>query len=82
MPFLIKRAEKRGALDLDLPERQILINEKGKMTGVKKRSRLDAHKMIEEFMILANVAAAQALEAKNAPCIYRIHDRPSAEKTR
>ena len=72
--------QKRGALDLDLPERQIVINDKGKMTGVKKRNRLDAHKLIEEFMILANVAAAQALEAKNAPCIYRIHDRPSSDK--
>lgn len=77
---LDKARQKRGALDLDLPERQIMINDKGKMTGVQKRSRLDAHKMIEEFMILANVAAAQALEAKNAPCVYRIHDKPSSEK--
>ena len=72
--------QKRGALDLDLPERQILISDQGKMTGVTKRSRLDAHKLIEEFMILANVAAAQALEAKQAPCVYRVHDRPSSEK--
>lgn len=78
--ILDKAREKRGALDLDLPERQIIIDEKGKMTGVKKRARLDAHKLIEEFMILANVAAAQALEAKKAPCVYRIHDRPSVEK--
>lgn len=77
---LDKARQKRGALDLDLPERQIVINDEGKMTGVKKRSRLDGHKLIEEFMILANVAAAQALEAKNAPCVYRIHDQPSAEK--
>ena len=77
---LDKARQKRGALDLDLPERQIVISDEGKMTGVKKRKRLDAHKMIEEFMILANVAAAQALEAKNAPCIYRIHDQPSADK--
>ena len=77
---LDKARQKRGALDLDLPERQIMINDKGKMTGVQKRSRLDAHKMIEEFMILANVAAAQALEKKHAPCVYRIHDRPSVEK--
>ena len=77
---LDKAREKRGALDLDLPERQIVISDEGKMTGVKKRSRLDAHKLIEEFMILANVAAAQALEAKNAPCVYRIHDQPSSEK--
>lgn len=78
--ILDKARQKRGALDLDLPERQILIDDKGKMIGVKKRARLDAHKLIEEFMILANVAAAQALEAKNAPCVYRIHDRPSNEK--
>ncbi len=78
--ILDKARRKRGALNLDLPERQIMINDQGKMTGVQKRARLDAHKMIEEFMILANVAAAQALEAKNAPCIYRIHDRPSSEK--
>lgn len=71
---------KRGALDLDLPERQILIDEKGNMTGVKKRQRLDAHKMIEEFMILANVAAAKALEDKNASCVYRVHEPPSLEK--
>ncbi len=76
---LDRARQKRGALDLDLPERQIII-EDGKMTGVRQRDRLDAHKMIEEFMILANVAAAQALEAKKAPCVYRVHDRPSAEK--
>ncbi len=72
--------QERGALDLDLPERRIVIDGNGKMIGVEKRSRLDAHKMIEEFMILANVAAAKALEAKNAPCVYRVHDRPSLEK--
>src|SRR5690606_15971934 len=63
-----------------LPERQILIDNKGNMTGVKKRARYNSHKLIEEFMILANVAAASALEAKRAPCIYRIHDRPKQEK--
>ncbi|MCI5061192.1 MAG: ribonuclease R [Alphaproteobacteria bacterium] len=78
--LLDQARQKRGALDLDLPERQILIDESGNMTGVKARTRLDAHKLIEEFMILANVAAAQALEAKKAPCVYRVHDRPSSEK--
>lgn len=72
--------EKRGALDLDLPERQILVDKSGKMTGVKLRDRLDSHKLIEEFMILANVAAASALEDKKAPCVYRVHDRPDATK--
>ncbi len=72
--------QKRGALDLDIPERKIVVNDKGEMTGVAVRERLDSHKVIEEFMILANVAAAEALEAKSAPCIYRIHDRPTGEK--
>ncbi len=79
---LDKARSKRGALDLDLPERQIVINDKGKMTGVRTRDRLDAHKLIEEFMILANVAAAKALEGKKDvyPCVYRIHDKPSYDK--
>ncbi len=70
----------RGALDLDLPERQILIDKDGNMTGVRTRARYDSHKLIEEFMILANVAAARTLEAKNAPCVYRVHDKPTATK--
>lgn len=72
--------EKRGALDLDVPERKITVNAAGLMTGVAVRERLDSHRLIEEFMILANVAAALALEAKHAPCIYRIHDRPTGDK--
>lgn len=86
--ILDQARQKRGALDLDLPERQIIIDDKGNMTGVKMRERFDSHKLIEEFMILANVAAASALEAKNTsqkglgnyPCVYRIHDKPSFEK--
>lgn len=77
---LDKARKKRGALDLDLPERQIMIDENGNMTGVKQRIRVNAHKLIEEFMILANVAAAQALEDKKAPCVYRVHDKPSMDK--
>lgn len=72
--------EKRGALEIDVPERKILLNEKGEMVGVKPRARVDSHRLIEEFMILANVAAAKALEAKKAPCVYRIHDRPDTER--
>ncbi len=77
---LLTAREKRGALDLDIPERKIILNEKGEMVGVKPRPRLDSHKLIEEFMVLANVAAAQALEQKQAPCVYRVHDRPSIER--
>ncbi len=72
--------QKRGALDLDLPERKIIINDKGEMAGVTRRIRLDSHKLIEEFMVLANVAAAKALEDKNAPCVYRIHDKPAEDR--
>lgn len=71
---------KRGALNLDMPERKVVVDAKGNMTGVALRARYDSHKLIEEFMILANVAAAMALEAKSAPCMYRIHDVPSAAK--
>lgn len=78
--ILWKAREERGALDLDLPERRIVINEKNEMSGVRLRERLDSHKLIEEFMILANVAAAQALEARKTPCVYRVHERPSPDK--
>lgn len=78
--ILDKARRQRGALDLDLPERKIIIDEQGNMTGVKNRERYESHKLIEEFMILANVAAAQALESRKAPCVYRVHDRPSADK--
>ncbi len=76
--------QNRGALDLDLPESQILIDDQGNMTGVQKRARLDSHKLIEEFMVLANVAAASCLEDKRNhkrfPCVYRVHDKPSMDK--
>lgn len=80
--FVLDKARKvRGALDLDLPERQILIDASGNMIGVKPRTRLDSHKLIEEFMILANVAAARALEGRrDFPCVYRVHEQPSFEK--
>lgn len=78
--ILWKAREERSALDLDLPERRIVINEKNEMSGVRLRERLDSHKLIEEFMILANVAAAQALEARKTPCVYRVHERPSPDK--
>ena len=72
--------EKRGPLELDLPERQVVLDEKGRITSVAPRERLDAHKLIEDYMIAANVAAAKALEAKRAPVMYRDHEPPSREK--
>jgi ribonuclease R len=76
-----KRArEERDPLDLDIPERKILLKADGTVDRVVVPQRLDAHKLIEEFMILANVAAAEMLEKKALPLIYRVHDEPSVEK--
>jgi len=77
---LMKARRKRGTLDLDLPEFRILLNEKGKPVNVKKVERLDSHRLIEEFMIAANVAAAETLETKAAACMYRVHGKPDAVK--
>jgi ribonuclease R len=74
--------EERSPLDLDLPERKLILNPDGSLKGVRWPERLDAHRLIEEFMILANVAAAESLEAANARLIYRAHDSPSVEKLR
>ena len=70
----------REPLELDLPERKILLKEDGTVDRVVVPDRLDAHKLIEEFMIQANVAAAETLEAKRRPLVYRIHDAPSLAK--
>ena len=77
----VKRArDERNPLDLDLPERKILLKSDGTVDRVVVPERLDAHRLIEEFMILANVAAAETLEKKSLPLIYRVHDEPSLEK--
>ena len=57
-----------------------MLDEKGRILSVAPRERLDAHKLIEDYMIAANVAAAKALEAKKAPVMYRVHEPPSREK--
>ncbi|MFZ0494226.1 MAG: ribonuclease R [Methylocella sp.] len=72
--------DKRGPLDLDLPERKITLDEKGAVKSIATPPRLDSHRLIEEFMILANVAAAEVLEANRQAFIYRVHDEPSVEK--
>ncbi len=72
--------EKRGPLELELPERRVMLDEKGRILSVAPRERLDAHKLIEDYMIAANVAAAKALEAKKMPVMYRVHEPPSREK--
>jgi len=72
--------DRREPLDLDLPERKIKLDENGRIAGVLIPERLEAHKLIEEMMIQANVAAAESLEQKKSPLVYRIHDAPSKEK--
>lgn len=77
---LSKARDAREPLDLDLPERRIVLDEKGRILSVAPRERLDAHRLIEDYMIAANVCAAKALEAKKSPVMYRIHEPPSREK--
>ncbi len=77
---LCKAREKRSPLDLDLPEHKIELGADGRVKSIGVRERYDAHKLIEEFMIQANVAAAEALEAKRSPLVFRIHAPPSMEK--
>ncbi len=77
---LSRAREKRGTLELDIPERKVSFGADGKVAGIVERERLDSHKLIEEFMILANVAAAEMAGAANAPTLYRVHDRPNAAK--
>ena len=70
----------RGTLDLDLPERKVVLGEDGKVASIAPRPRLDSHRLIEEFMVLANVCAAEELERLARPCMYRVHAPPSDEK--
>ncbi|WP_425044816.1 ribonuclease R [Primorskyibacter sp. S87] len=72
--------EHRQPLDLDLPERRIILGDDGTVESVAFRDRLDAHRLIEEFMILANVCAAETLTQKRSPLLFRVHEEPSPEK--
>ena len=78
--LLEKARNARDPLALELPERQVRLDEQGKISEIAIRERLDAHRVVEDFMIAANVAAAKALEAKVAPVVYRIHETPGREK--
>ncbi|MBT6119365.1 MAG: ribonuclease R [Rhodospirillaceae bacterium] len=77
---LAEARRKRGALEIDLPERQVRFDDQGRIAGIEPRHRLDSHRLIEEFMIAANVAAAEALEARRAPVMYRVHESPDRAK--
>lgn len=77
---LQKGRAQRNPLDLDLPERKIIMDDQGRVVRVMIPERLEAHRLIEEMMIQANVAAAESLEEGRSVCVYRAHDRPSEEK--
>ncbi|MEP3638539.1 MAG: ribonuclease R [Paracoccaceae bacterium] len=77
---LTKARAVRQPLELNLPERQIVLGEDGKVTSINFKDRLDAHRLIEEFMVLANVAAAETLIAKRGDLLFRVHEEPSPEK--
>ncbi|MCF8466706.1 MAG: RNB domain-containing ribonuclease, partial [Sneathiella sp.] len=77
---LKKARDKREPLDLDLPERQIEFGDDGFIKAVHKKQRFEAHLLIEEFMIQANVSAAETLVKLNRPCMFRVHEPPSPDK--
>src|SRR6187551_757261 len=77
---LFKARQARDPLELELPERRVVLDEKGKIAEIAIRERLDAHRVVEDFMIAANVAAAKALESKASPVVYRVHEPPTREK--
>src|SRR5258708_35687226 len=77
---LSRGREEREPLALDLPERKVVLGKDGAIERVVVPERLETHRLIEEFMIPANVAAAETLEAKKSPLVYRIHDAPSPAK--
>jgi ribonuclease R len=77
---LLTARRQRGTLDLDLPEWKVTLDAAGHVTSVTKRTRLDSHRLIEEFMVLANIAAAEELERLHKPVVYRVHAPPSEMK--
>jgi ribonuclease R len=78
--ILSRGRDAREPLDLDLPERKVIVGPDGAIDRIVTPARLEAHRLIEEFMIQANVAAAETLEARKSPLVYRIHDQPSLAK--
>lgn len=77
---LLAARKRRGVLELDIPERRIVLDSNGHVQAVLPRQSLESHRLIEDFMIAANVAAAEQIEALGLPCMYRVHDKPSPEK--
>jgi ribonuclease R len=77
---LFAARERRHVLDLDLPERKVVLDDEGRVVRVEPRPRYDSHRLIEDMMIAANVCAAETLEKVHQPCMYRVHDQPTPDK--
>ncbi len=78
---VLRRArQRRGALDIELPEYRVIFDAKGEISRIAPRAHRQSHQLVEEFMIAANVAAAETLEDARVPCMYRVHDRPARAK--
>jgi ribonuclease R len=77
---LLAERQRRGVLELDLPERQVILGPDGRIAKIMIRPRYNSHRLIEDFMIAANVAAAEQIEAAHQPCMYRVHDVPDPER--
>lgn len=77
---LKKQRQKRGVIEIDVPEQVVVVNDKGKVVKIAPRVQTESMKLIEELMILANVSAAETLEEKGVPTMYRVHESPSEEK--
>jgi ribonuclease R len=77
---LARARRARGALELDRSEDRIVLDAEKRPVAIAPAARLDSHRLVEEFMILANVAAAEELEAQRQPCLYRIHEAPDPER--
>ena len=77
---LMEKRHRRGAIDFDLPEPEVFLDEYGTPLEIRRRARLDSHKLIESFMLLANETVARYLSERDVPFLYRVHDRPDTEK--
>jgi ribonuclease R len=77
---LLAARQARGAVDLETVETQIVCDEAGRIERIEPRTRNDAHRLIEEAMLAANVCAAEFIATHQHPCLYRVHERPSPDK--
>ena len=77
---LIERRQERGAIDFELPEAELRFNDEGRIAGIVRSERNIAHRLIEEFMLLANETVARHLESLRVPALYRIHEEPNADR--